>query len=107
MWVDPTQRMTGDIGLNSVVRANIRQLSVEIDGETVLLNFDDGFYYSINSVGARIWTLVQDATRVCDVKAALLSEFDVDSARCEADLLALLADLEAKNLIEVLDADPA
>lgn len=95
----------GDIRLDTVVRASLRQIFADLGGETVLLNFDDGLYYSVNAVGARVWSLIQDATSVAAVKAALLEEFDVDSERCEADLIALLEELRGRKLLEVRDAD--
>ena len=95
----------GDIRPDSVVRASMRQISADLDGETVVLNFDDGIYYSVNEVGARIWSLVQDLTSVADVMATLLDEFNVEPARCEADLVALLSELRRRNLIEVRDAN--
>jgi hypothetical protein len=87
----------------TVVRASMRQMSAELSGEAVVLNFDDGVYYSLNRVGARIWMLIQDPRKVADLLATLTDEYDVEPARCEADLLTLLTELRGLNLVEVQD----
>ena len=89
------------IQLSSIVGACLRQLSAEIEGETVVLNFEDGMYYALDSVGAFIWSLVQSPCRVSDIRDRILDEYDVGQDRCEADLIHLLAELQRLSLVEV------
>ena len=56
-----------DISLDSVVKATNSQMSADLAGETVVLNHGNGFYYSLNSVGARIWALLRDSSRVHEI----------------------------------------
>tara|TARA_R110002073_G_scaffold11394_1_gene52062 strand:- start:409 stop:714 length:306 start_codon:yes stop_codon:yes gene_type:complete len=93
-----------DIRPENTVRASLRQMSAELAGESVVLNFDDGMYYSLNPIGARIWELIQDPHKVSDLLATIVSEYDVDTARCEADVIALLAEMRGMRLVEVQDA---
>ncbi len=58
-------------------------------------------------MGARVWNAVQQPAVVADIRDLILVEYDVDPDRCERDLLALLADLRDKGLIEVRDGDDA
>ncbi|MEM6674436.1 MAG: PqqD family protein [Planctomycetota bacterium] len=91
----------------SRVRASLRQVSAELEGETVVLNFDDGTYYSLDPVAARIWALIQRPNRVEAVQETLLEEFEVEPERCLTDLLRLLDELEALKLVEVEEgSDP-
>jgi len=83
------------------------QVWCDLAGEAAILNLKNGVYYGLDAVGARIWTLIQDARSVGQVRDALLEEYDVEPERCEADLLALLARLEAEGLIEVKDESAA
>ena len=93
-----------DIQPEYTVRASLRQWSAELAGESVVLNFDDGMYYSLNPIGARIWQLIQDPHKVSDLLATLVNEYDVEVARCESDLIALLTELRGLSLVEVQDA---
>ncbi len=79
-------------------------MSAELSGESVVLNFDDGMYYSLNEIGARIWALIQSPCKVSVLLATLVSEYDVDTARCESDMISLLQELRGMRLVEVLDA---
>ena len=79
-------------------------MSAELSGESVVLNFDDGMYYSLNEIGARIWALIQSPCKVSDLLATLVNEYDVDTARCESDMISLLQELRGMRLVEVQDA---
>lgn len=95
------------ISSGATVVASDRQVSTDVDGESVILNFDDGVYYGLEKVGARVWELVRDPMPVAEIRDTLVAEFDVDSDRCEADLQDLLSELAEAGLIEVADADPS
>lgn len=82
-------------------------MSGSLEGETVVLNLVDGNYYSLDPVGARIWELVQTPSRVADVEATLLDEFEVEQEQCRNDLVQLLEQLLELGLLEVEGAgDP-
>jgi coenzyme PQQ synthesis protein D (PqqD) len=68
----------------------------------VVLDFKKGCYFGLSQVAARTWALLGEPKRVTDIRARLLKEFDVDPEVCERDLLALLEDLRARDLIEVV-----
>jgi hypothetical protein len=95
------QRLAPD----SVVVASSSQvsadLSAEFTGETVILDLNDGVYYELNHVGARVWELIQEPRRVETVLDRLLESYDVTREQCEQDLMALLAELSELGLIEI------
>jgi hypothetical protein len=76
-------------------------LASEFGDELVILNLRDGVYYGLEDVGARIWRLLQKPVSVPAIREALVAEFDVEPARCERDVRALLGELAAKGLIEI------
>ena len=91
---------------STTVVATRDQLSSQLDGEAVILHLPGGTYYGLDEVGARVWALVQEPRRVGDVCRTLLAEYDVDAARCERAVLALLKELARAGLIETVD-EPA
>ena len=95
------------LSLQSVVVAGARQVSCDLAGEAAMLQLESGVYYTLNRVGARVWTLVQQPVRVTALRDQLLAEYDVAPDRLEADLFDLLTRLAAERLIEVRDADAA
>lgn len=89
-----------------IVKAE-NQVSSDLGGEAVILSLDDGMYYGLDAVGARVWDLIQQPRKVAEIQQAIVSEYDVDAAQCEADLLALLQDMAGRGLIKVEDDSPA
>jgi len=73
----------------------------QLQDEAVLLNLDSGQYFGLDQVGTRIWNLLVDGKALPQVVSAIVEEYEVDSAQCEADLLKLLQDLEAQGLVAV------
>jgi hypothetical protein len=72
-----------------------------IDDEVAILNLSDGVYYGLNAVGGRIWSLIQQPTKVHTVQEILLLEYDVDPDNCYRELLNILEDLADHGLIDV------
>ncbi|WP_263808711.1 PqqD family protein [Salinibacter sp.] len=88
---------------SSVVVAADHQTSAEVDGESVILDLEEGVYYGLNPVGARIWSEIQEPTAVEEITAAITAEYDVDADRCRGDVLSLLRDLGENDLVEVVE----
>ena len=49
--------------------------------------------YTLNEVGARIWESIDGTRQVREIRDLIVSEFDVEGAQAEADLLTLLDQL--------------
>ena len=93
--------------LDSVVQASPAQVSCDLGGEAAILNLNTGVYYGLDPVGARIWTLLAAPTTVAQLRDSVLAEYEVDSARCERDLLDLVRVLHAHGLVAIHDPQPA
>jgi hypothetical protein len=90
----------------TVITAAARQVSCDLADEAVVLSLERDVYYGLNPVAARVWSLLRQPRTVSEVRDVLLSEYDVERDRCEQDLLMLLDDLAAKNLITVDNGTP-
>ena len=99
--MEPILQMKQSISLDSVVVASGELVSANLDGEVVILGFKSSSYYSLDQVGAFIWDLLQQSHKVSELRDAILSEYDIDVARCEQDLFHLLAELADKGLVDV------
>ena len=89
------------ISIDSTVAAIKDQMSCDLAGEAVILSIQNGVYYTLNPVGSRIWTMIQEPVKVGKVRDTILEEYDIDREQCEEDLLAILSDLEKEGLIIV------
>ena len=93
--------------VRAVVAAVRDQVSCDLAGEAAILHLGSGVYYTLDRVGARVWSLIQQPERVGTLRDTLLTEYDVTPERLEADLFDLLGKLAAERLIEVRDAGAA
>jgi coenzyme PQQ synthesis protein D (PqqD) len=92
------------IGTNSIVVAAKDQVSSDLAGEAIVLSLQSGLYYGLGDVAGRIWGMVREPIRVSAIRDAILQDYDVDAAQCEADVLDFLRQLAAEGMIEVKDA---
>ena len=90
------------ISLDTSVVASKEQASADLGGEAAVLNLKNGIYYGLNPVGARIWNIIQTPRTVREVRDTLIDEYDVDSDRCERDLVALLEQLVEHDLVDIV-----
>ena len=75
------------------------QVSTSVGGEAVILGMHDGVYYGLDAVGARVWSLLAEPRTVGELVSVMTSEFDVEAADVERDLLVLLDDLMKHGLV--------
>lgn len=88
--------------LNSRVVLSTRQVSCPLHGEAALLQLDQGVYYGLNTVGARMWELLQQGSSLAEVRDRICAEYEIDEAACERDLCELVDDLSAAGLVQLL-----
>ena len=84
---------------DSCVVVTDEQVSTSLGAETVILGMEDGVYYGLDAVGARVWAMLATPRRVSELVSAVVGEFDVTPAQCERDVLALLDDLAERRLV--------
>ena len=89
------------ISNGSIVSAVTHQVSCGLAGEAVILNLQDGVYYGLNTVGARIWNLLEQPTSVEQIHNVLLDEYDIDPDTCVRQVAAILSELAEHGLLEV------
>ncbi|SRR6266511_5423271 len=71
----------------------------ELDGEAVLLNIENGTYYTLNRVGTVIWQLLMGEQPLEGILAAVCERFAVNAAVAREDLLAFVSHLQRERLI--------
>src|SRR4051812_4757602 len=71
----------------------------QVGGETVILDLARGSYFGLDTVGARVWRLLEEKHIVADIVAILLEEYDVDEDKLLADLAELFDTMETRGLI--------
>jgi len=80
------------------VSATKDAVACEFGNGLALLNVKSNIYYSLNSVGAFIWDLIQEPRPILEIRDAVLARYNVDPERCKADVDGLLKGLADNGL---------
>jgi Coenzyme PQQ synthesis protein D (PqqD) len=72
----------------------------EVEGEVVALDVRASQYLAVNRTGAVLWPLLVAGTDREALVAAVLAEFEVDSATAQRDVDAFVAALREQDLLE-------
>ena len=65
------------------------------------MSLSGGVYYGLNSVGSRVWELLQEPRLVRDIRDILLDEYDVNEDLCTMELVDLLERLRQWKLLRL------
>lgn len=87
---------------NSIVCQSNEIDATDIDGEKVMMNLEEGQYFSLNTVGSRIWDIISEKKSINDIVATLLNEYEVDEDECERSVIEYLEILKDADLINIL-----
>lgn len=71
----------------------------KVGEETVLLDFERGVYYGLDSVGTRVWELIAEGRDVDAIADAMAEEYVVTREEVRSDVDALVGDLERNGLV--------
>ena len=74
-------------------------LTTETDYGTVLFDERNGDYYQLNPSGALVVRTLLDGGNADDAVHTLVTEFNVDTARAQHDVTALLQQLRSSRLV--------
>ena len=89
------------VALSDTVRIPQRVTFRRVRDEMALLNLDTGVYFGLDEIGARMWELVVEHGRLQVVAERMDEEYAVDPARLRQDLLHMVDELIAKQLLEI------
>jgi len=76
-----------------------------IDGEAVILNLDNGVYYSLDEVGAKVWDLCDGSNSIKDIIMVICEEFEVKGQTAGEDILEFMEELLKESLV-VINENP-
>ena len=94
-----------EVSLESRVAIGGDVVSRELEGEAVILNLESGTYFGLDSVGTRIWSLLQEDGSLRRTFELLKQEYDVEPERLKADILRLVGELRSNHLLSVAPSE--
>ena len=92
------------MNLGSIWTVSDEVVARKVADETVLLHLNSGTYFSLDQIGGRVWEILDQTNdmtlkQVCD---KIFNEYDVKREVLERDIVRLMTELEAGNLVSAI-----
>jgi len=87
------------INRESCPKHGAQVIAQKASNDWLLLNMEDGNYFSLNDIGGRIWELCDGTRSVSQLAVALAAEYDASAEVLEKDIVELLEGLQHGKLI--------
>ncbi|MCH9697117.1 MAG: PqqD family peptide modification chaperone [Gammaproteobacteria bacterium] len=71
----------------------------ELEDKLLMMSIDNGEYYSLDSIAARIWELIETPKSVEQLCSILVKEYDVASDTCEEDVVDFIEKMQSLGII--------
>ncbi len=94
------QVTTMDPATTTLVAA-AEQVSCDLGSQRAILNLKSGIYYGLDSVGSRVWELLQQPRSLAELERCLLAEYEVEPERLTPELGALCRTMAEAGLVEI------
>jgi len=78
--------------------------SSRLEDETLILNLDSGFYYTLDAVATEMWEMLVKTRDPEQVVPVIAERYGVPTETVAGDLKELLSHLEAEGLVQQLEA---
>ena len=75
----------------------------ELDDTVVMMDAEEGRYYELDPVAARVWALQESASTVAELCEVLEQEYEVAPEVCRKDVQALLEELGRLGVVRQMD----
>ena len=78
---------------------NKKIITREIQGETVLLNQENGDYFSLNGIGTEVYNCICEGMEIEEIVNFLLNKYDVEHDILKNDVASLINKMQEKNIL--------
>lgn len=88
----------------TLLRRNPRLQAVEMDGQTVMMDTQQGSYFALDEVGGALWEALEQPTTLAAAIDYIAERFDApDRTELVSDIEAFLAQLMERELVQSVD----
>lgn len=84
-------------------RRSAQQVSCKIDDEVAILHLDRALYFGLQGAGVELWEALEQPKSIEELRNAIVARFAVGPHDCEADIRAILANLQNEGLVEIVE----
>ena len=94
--------------LGQCLKPNSDEVAAKIlDGEAILINLSSGMYYSLDSVGSFIWSIIEAGHSQESIAESVADHYGIAKGTAIQDVATLIAELTRENLVVSVAGDTA
>lgn len=80
---------------------NSRTISGRLHDEMVMMDIEQGRYFSLNNIATRVWDLLENPLTPEEICIHLADEYEVEMTKCRAEVGELLKEMERLALVKI------
>lgn len=88
--------------LDATIRRSDALLSSNLGVEVVMMDIEEGSYYGLQTVAARIWELTEQPVSVGSLCDRLVAEYQVSAEQCQQEVIGFLCELVERRIVQVV-----
>ena len=88
--------------LDAIVRRSDALLSTSLGDDVVMMDVEQGAYYGLEAVAARIWALTEQPLSVGLLCDRLVTEYQISPEQCQQEVLAFLSELLNQHVVQIV-----
>ena len=82
-----------------LIERSVDLIQTDVDGELVALDVNQGNCFGFNATATRVWQMLGTPQSVGAIVDALMAEYSVDRETCEAAVIELVGEFQARGLV--------
>ena len=94
--------MSDQLTLDAIIRRSDALLSASLGDDVVMMDVEQGTYYGLEAVAARVWALTEQPLSVGALCDRLVAEYHISSAQCQQEVLAFLGELLNQHIVQIV-----
>ena len=94
--------ISDQLTLETIIRRSDALLSTSLGDDVVMMDVEQGVYYGLEPVAARIWTLTEEPLSVGSLCERLVTEYQISPAQCQQEVLAFLRELLNQHIVQIV-----
>ena len=88
--------------LDTTITRSSSLLSSNLAGDVVMMDIEQGSYYGLETVAARIWTLTEQPITISALCENLVSEYNIAPEQCQQEVMTFLSELLVRRIIQIV-----
>ena len=95
--------ISDQLTLDSIIRRSDALLSTSLgDDDVVMMDVEQGAYYGLEAVAARVWAMTQQPLSVGALCVRLVAEYQISLEQCQQEVLAFLGELLNQGIVQIV-----